>query len=69
MKLTTPVRVSWTSEIEEALLETLLEQARAGKRADSGFKKEAWVDVVQKVQAAIRRPYALTVSQCKSKAD
>jgi hypothetical protein len=57
--------------MKEALLETLLEQCRAGKRADSGFKKEAWVEVVQKVQAVIRQspPLILTVSQCKSKAD
>ena len=57
--------------MKEALLETLLEQCRAGKRADSGFKKEAWVEVVQKVQAVIRHspPLILTVSQCKSKAD
>jgi hypothetical protein len=71
MESTTPTQLSWTLEMKEALLETLLEQCRAGKRADSGFKKEAWVEVVQKVQAVIRQspPLILTVSQCKSKAD
>jgi hypothetical protein len=71
MESTTPVQLSWTLEMKEALLETLLEQSRAGKRADSGFKKEAWVEVVQKVQAVIRQspPPTLTISQCKSKAD
>jgi hypothetical protein len=72
MESTTPTQLSWTLEMKEALLETLLEQCRAGKRADSGFKKEAWVEVIQKVQAVIIRqspPLILTVSQCKSKAD
>jgi hypothetical protein len=57
--------------MKEALLETLLEQCRAGKRADSGFKKEAWLEVIQKVQATIRQspPLILSVAQCKSKAD
>ena len=41
--------------MKEALLETLLEQCRAGKRADLGFKKEAWLEVIQKVQATIRQ--------------
>ena len=40
--------------MKEALLETLLEQYRAGKYTDSGFKKEAWVEVVWKVQGIIR---------------
>ena len=57
--------------MKEALLETLLEQCRAGKRADSGFKKEAWVEVVRKVQGVIRQSLLpiLTVAQYKSKAD
>jgi hypothetical protein len=57
--------------MKEVLLETLLEQSRAGKRADSGFK-EAWIEVMQKVQAVIIRqspPPTLTIAQCKSKAD
>jgi hypothetical protein len=33
--------------MQEALLVTLLDQCRAGKRADSGFKKEAWVAVLK----------------------
>jgi Myb/SANT-like DNA-binding domain len=71
MESTTPTQLSWTLEMKEALLETLLEQCRAGKRADSGFKKEAWVEVVQKVQAVIRQslPPTLTITQCKRKAN
>jgi hypothetical protein len=37
--------------MQEALLVILLNQCRAGKRADSGFKKEAWVAVLVVVQA------------------
>ena len=72
MESTTPTQLSWTLEMKEALLETLLEQSRAGKRADSGFKKEAWIEVMQKVQAVIIRqspPPTLTIAQCKSKAN
>ena len=55
--------------MKEAFLEALLEQSRAGKRADSRFKKEAWVEVIQSVQAVTRQPLIVTITQCKSKVD
>ena len=39
-------RTQWTPEMQEALLNTLLDQCRVSKRADSGFKKEAWSAVL-----------------------
>jgi hypothetical protein len=39
--------------MERALLESLLNQVRKGKRAESGFKSEAWKVVVKQVQAQI----------------
>ena len=46
--------------MQEALLVALLDQCRAGKRADSGFKKEAWSAVLVEVQA-------ITTSQVNEK--
>ena len=57
----------WTPEMQEALLVTLLDQCRAGKRADSGFKKEAWVVVLIAVQAI--SPSSISDRQVKSRVD
>ena len=35
-------RASWNEAMDAKLVELMIDQARAGKRADSGFKKEAW---------------------------
>jgi hypothetical protein len=53
--------------MQEALLVTLLDQCRAGKRADSGFKKEAWVAVLVAVQAITISP--INEKQAKSRID
>jgi hypothetical protein len=55
--------------MHRALLEGLLEQCRAGKRADSGFKKEAWVTILPAVQAAYIGPIQIHVLQLKSRID
>jgi hypothetical protein len=57
----------WTPEMQEALLVTLLDQCRAGKRADSGFKKEAWVAVLVAVQAITTA--SINEKQVKSRID
>ena len=46
----------------------LLDQYRAGKRADSGFKKEAWIAVLAAVQAA-SSSLVISKKQVKSKVD
>ena len=52
------------------MLLELLAQANAGKRADSGFKAEAWKAVVAKVQEAYNGPVLqIKVAQVKSKVD
>src|SRR5438045_8256108 len=45
--------LTWSSEMEEALLDGLCKQVRQGKRADSGFKKEAWMAVLPSIQALV----------------
>jgi Myb/SANT-like DNA-binding domain len=39
--ISTSKAFTWTFETEEALLNELIQQVEAGKRSDSGFKKEA----------------------------
>jgi hypothetical protein len=39
--------------METALLKGLVEQQRDGKRADTGFKKEAWTAVLPAIQAKV----------------
>ena len=46
---------------------TLCIQVQLGKRADSGFKKEAWQAVCTEITD--RFNIKVTISQCKSKAD
>ena len=53
--------------MEEILLLTLLEQVDIGKRADSGFKKEAWVACCNAIEEAIGE--LLTINKCKTKVD
>jgi hypothetical protein len=53
--------------MEALLFHTLVEQVNIGKRADSGFKKEAWLACY----IAINNIYmqSITVDKCKSKVD
>lgn len=62
-------KISWDYAMEEMLFQTLVDRARAGKRADQGFKTEAWAEALSKVQAvapAKIKPL-LTVAKLKSK--
>jgi hypothetical protein len=49
------------------LFAELLEQAQDGKRADSGFKKEAWDSVLREVQAVYTGPYTIPLQKVKQK--
>jgi cell cycle checkpoint protein len=53
--------------MEAALFRTLCEQVEVGKRADSGFKKEAWIASCTAI--AETTGVVVTIEQCKSKAD
>jgi hypothetical protein len=64
------IKLKWSDSMEHVALSTLLAQAEIGKRADSGFKKEAWLAVATAVQRAYIGPsIRITVQQCKSKID
>ena len=49
------------------LFAELLEQVHEGKRADSGFKKEAWDSVLQEVQRVYIGPYPIPLVKVKAK--
>jgi hypothetical protein len=61
--------MKWTPWMNEVLLTTLLHQCHLGKRADSGFKKEAWTAVTVAVAEIYYGTAAVTDKQVKSKAD
>jgi hypothetical protein len=61
--------MKWTPWMNEVLLTTLLHQCHLGKRADSGFKKEAWTAVTVAVAEVYYGTAAVTDKQVKSKAD
>jgi hypothetical protein len=44
--------LKWIERMEYWLFESLLGQDRLGKRADQGFKSEAWLPVIEAVQEA-----------------
>jgi hypothetical protein len=53
--------------MEKLLFHTLLEQVNNGKRADSGFKREAWIACCLAIEAVTTQ--LVTVDKCKAKAD
>ena len=61
-------RLPWTFDMEQALFVTLLDQARRGKKADSGFKSEAWIKVLE-VQSKTPTNLLplLHIDKCKNK--
>lgn len=62
-------QLSWTIVMERALLQTLVDQVRSGKRAESGFKKEAWVASLEQVQLVAQHPDLMTLKKSKDKVD
>jgi hypothetical protein len=60
-------RLEWTPKMIETLFTELLDQAQDGKRADSGFKKEAWDSVLREVRAVYTGPLTITLQKVKAK--
>ena len=55
--------------MERVLLQSMVDQVRSGKRAESGFKKEAWVVSVDQVKAIAKLPDLVTLKKAKDKVD
>jgi hypothetical protein len=58
---------NWTVEMEALMYSTLCTEVQRGKRADNGFKKEAWLAVCKAILDTFQ--VTVTIDQCKSKAD
>jgi Myb/SANT-like DNA-binding domain len=57
----------WTFKMEEILFHTLLEQVDIGKRADSGFKKEAWTACSDAIRNTTGQ--FVSIEKCKNKVE
>lgn len=55
--------------MERALLQTMVDQVRCGKRAESGFKEEALVASVDRVKEISTVPDMVTLRKAKDKLD
>ena len=62
-------QLAWSKDMHRVLLETLIAQCRLGKRADSGFKKEAWTAVLHAVSEVYNGTLTITEKQVKSKVE
>jgi hypothetical protein len=61
------IDLQWTKEMEEVMFNELYRQDQLGKRADAGFKAEAWTVVLEKVQGVYTGPLTINLVQLKSK--
>lgn len=59
--------LQWSEAMEAALFNTFIEQQNRGKRADMGWKSEAWGPVVAAVQEIYDGPVVITKSHCQAK--
>ncbi|CUS10986.1 unnamed protein product, partial [Tuber aestivum] len=59
----------WVSSTEKFLIEALLKRVRQGERAENGFKKAVWAQVVAELNAKFKEvlPKPITVMQAKNK--
>lgn len=60
-------RLTWTPQMLETLVLGLIEQVRLGRRAESGFKTEAYQPVIDSIKAQMEEGATLTKAQVKSK--
>jgi hypothetical protein len=61
------VNLIWTDIMEETMFNELLEQDHNGKRADMGFKTEAWAAVRDAIQEVYLGCLVIEVSRLESK--
>ena len=65
---TTKIRIRWTTEMEDTLLDALVEVVKRGKTSD-GFKKVHWVEAADKVRPLYSGRGDLSWDRVKSKFD
>jgi Myb/SANT-like DNA-binding protein len=59
--------LQWTDAMETSLFNAFLEQYNKGKRADLGWKREAWGPIIEAVQTAYEGQQLVTKAQCQTK--
>lgn len=59
--------LKWTPEMELVLLDSMVDSVRHGLRAESGFKKSAWVEALQKVVTEFPLQSELTIKKLTTK--
>jgi hypothetical protein len=67
VKERTPSKATFTAAMQSYLIRALMKQADSGKKADIGFKKEAWHQVLKKFNEKFAVMY--TVDKLKNKHD
>lgn len=55
--------------MERALLQSMVDAVRNGKRAETGFKKEAWIQGLKNVQKSSKSSDAIPLEKIKNKLD
>ena len=61
------MQLQWTPAMDLALIDSILKSVRNGLRAESGFKKEAWLIALGKVKEALNSSQEITIKQMMSK--
>ncbi len=61
------VKLVWTEVIERALLQSMVDAVRNGKRAELGFKKKAWTNAMDDVKRAAHSSNVITPEKIKNK--
>jgi len=61
------VKLVWTEVMERALLQSMVDVVRNGKRAEIGFKKKAWTQAMHEVKSAAHSSDMITTKKIKNK--
>lgn len=59
--------VKWTRAMELVLLDSMVDSVRNGLRAESAFKKAAWVEALQMITTEFPLQSKLTIKQLTTK--
>lgn len=57
------VKLVWTEAMERALLQSMVDVVRNGKRAETGIKKEAWTQAMYEVKRAAHSSDVITTEK------
>ncbi len=62
-------KLTWTTEMERALLQSMVVQVQGGKRAESRFKKEKWVISFDQMKVVAKLLDLVIMKKAKDKLD